>query len=100
MTVFHSQGVGKPILVENLLAKYGPYKVGRWCKAPEEPDRCDFCLLADIKPAVGFVVDEDGWRHGYCSQHQAPTYEAALDIKDEEFKRWRRGFYEEHRPGD
>ena len=68
-TVFHSQGVGKPIIVEDLLAKHGSYKVGRWCLPPHIPDRCDFCPLGDIKPAVGFVVD-DGWRHGFCEEHK------------------------------
>ena len=69
--VFHSQGVGKPPLMENTLNKYGPAEVGRWAKwrksAP--PDRCDFCSLADIKPATGFVV-EDGWMRGYCAEHK------------------------------
>ena len=69
MTVFHSQGRGKPILVEDLLAKHGPYKIGRWCRPPQEPDRCDFCPLADIKPAVGFV-EEEGWRRGFCEDHR------------------------------
>ena len=65
-TVFHSQGVNKPIIVEDLLAKHGSYKVGRWCLPPHIPDRCDFCPLGDIKPTVGFVVD-GGWRHGFCA---------------------------------
>jgi len=56
--------------MEDLVARHGPYKVGRWCKPPEIPDRCDFCPLADIKPAVGFVVDQDGWRHGFCEEHR------------------------------
>ena len=68
-TVFHSQGVGQPVLVENLLARYGQYKVGRWAKAPDVPDRCDFCPLMDIRPAIGFVT-EDNWRYGYCEEHR------------------------------
>ena len=67
-TVFHSQGVGQPILVEDLLAKYGEPKVGRWAKAPSIPDRCDFCPLRDIRPAVGYIED-DGWRFGICAGH-------------------------------
>jgi hypothetical protein len=68
---FISQGAGKPIIVNDLLAKYGNYKVGRWAKDPDGgiPDRCYYCPLADIKPAVGFVV-EDGWRYGYCQDHK------------------------------
>ena len=71
--VLHSQGVGKPPIVENLLYKYGPAKVGRWCRAPEVPDRCKWCELADIRPAVGFVLDGE-WRLGYCPAH-APQEE-------------------------
>lgn len=73
-TVFHSQGVGKPILVEDLLAKHGPYEVGRWCVATagKVPDRCDLCPLADVQPAIGFVQSE-GWRYGFCASHQAKT---------------------------
>lgn len=68
-TLFISQGVGQPIMAVNLLDKYGNARVGRWCKAPESPDRCDYCPLDDIRPAVGFRVI-DGWRHGYCAQHR------------------------------
>ncbi len=68
--VFHSQGVGKAPIVEDLLAKYGEPKTGRWAKVPYEPDRCDFCPLADIKPAIGFTTESDGWRHGYCEHHK------------------------------
>jgi len=50
------------------LTRYGPYEVGRWCKPPEEPDRCDKCPLNDIKPAVTFWT-EDGWRRGLCAEH-------------------------------
>jgi len=63
--LIRSQGVGRPPVLIDLLATHGPYKVGRWCKAPDEPDRCYFCPLADVKPATGYVV-RDGWRHGHC----------------------------------
>lgn len=69
-TVFISQGVGKPIIVEELIDKYGKAKIGRWAKAPQIPDRCEFCPLIDIKPAIGFV-ERDGWREGYCQEHKA-----------------------------
>ena len=67
--VLHSQGVGQPIIMQDLLAKHGPYKVGRWCESPLVPDRCEFCPLDDIKPAVGFIVN-NGWRYGFCEEHQ------------------------------
>jgi formate dehydrogenase maturation protein FdhE len=69
--MFVSQGVGKPIIVVDLLAKYGKPKTGRWAKAPDEPDRCYYCPLSDIKPSVGFVEDGEGWRYGYCAEHKA-----------------------------
>lgn len=69
--VFVSQGKGKPVLVQDLLAQNGPYRVGRWCKAPEKPDRCYWCPLIDIKPATGFVADHQGWRLGHCAKHRA-----------------------------
>ena len=50
------------------LTRHGQYKVGRWCKPLEEPDRCDKCPLHDIKPAVTFWT-EDGYRHGLCAEH-------------------------------
>ena len=68
--VLHSQGVGEPVLVQDLNATHGPHKVGRWCKPPHVPDRCDFCELADIRPAIGYVTEQDGWRHGYCERHK------------------------------
>lgn len=68
-TVFTSQGVGKPVIIEELIDKYGEAKVGRWCKSPQIPDRCMFCPLIDIKPAVGFVTS-NGWREGYCQEHK------------------------------
>ena len=68
-TVFKSQGVGQPIIVEELIDKYGKAKTGRWAKAPSIPDRCEFCPLIDIKLAIGFVT-EDGWRLGYCEEHK------------------------------
>jgi len=69
--VFSSQGKGRPIQVVDLMAKYGSYSVGRWAREPDggRPDRCYFCPLADIRPAVGFVV-RDGWRYGYCEKHK------------------------------
>ena len=67
-TEFISQGAGKPIIVNDLLAKYGKPKVGRWAKAPDVPDRCEFCPLIDIKPAIGYFT-QDGWRYGYCAEH-------------------------------
>ena len=70
-TVFKSQGIGQPIIIEELIDKYGKAKVGRWAKDPDGgiPDRCDYCRLINIKPAIGFVVI-DGWRHGYCQEHE------------------------------
>ena len=70
-TVFYSQGAGKPVVVEDLLAKNGPYKVGRWAKDPDGgiPDRCYFCPLINIKPAISYIV-KDGWRYGYCEEHK------------------------------
>jgi len=65
-----SQGVGKPIVVVDLLSKYGKPSTGRWCKPPQIPDRCDFCPLRDIKPATGYITDEQGWRVGYCNDHK------------------------------
>lgn len=67
-TVFTSQGVGQPILVEESSDKYGKAKIGRWCKPPQIPDRCEFCPLADIQPAVGYFT-QDGYRYGYCQEH-------------------------------
>ncbi len=68
-TLIISNGAGKPLTMVDLATKYGPYKVGRWCKAPEVPDRCDFCPLADIRPAVGWRRDGE-WRRGFCEQHR------------------------------
>ena len=67
----------------DLLAKYGPYNVGRWAAAPEVPDRCYFCPLADVRPAVGVVqmaeseeVDAEWFRYGFCERHRAQALEA------------------------
>ena len=59
------------IEVIDLLAANGPYKTGRWVKAglPEEPDRCDWCELADIKAAIGSVTI-GGYKRGYCQAHE------------------------------
>ena len=83
-TVFHSQGVGQPILVEDLLAKYGEPEVGRWAKAPGIPDRCEFCPLGDIRIATGYVSDADGWRYGYCPAHQQEANDYIAEVLAEE----------------
>jgi len=59
------------IEVTDLLAANGPYKTGRWVKLPsdEEPDRCDWCELADIKAAIGSVTI-GGYKRGYCQAHE------------------------------
>ena len=52
-------------------------KVGRWCQAPQLPDRCDNCwdpeTLAHY-PAEGYreetVPDGKVWRYGTCHRCQ------------------------------
>ena len=63
--------VTQGIEVIDLLAANGPYKTGRWVKLPsdEEPDRCDWCELADIKAAIGSVTI-GGYKRGYCQAHE------------------------------
>jgi hypothetical protein len=62
---------GKPMLIfTDLLKKHGDYQVGRWAKAPDVPDRCKMCPLKDVKPAVGFLTDVEGWRYGHCAKHK------------------------------
>jgi hypothetical protein len=59
--------------VRDELAKYGPYQVGRWARGGPAPDRCYWCPLADIKPAVGVVSSKDRgvlWSYGYCQEHE------------------------------
>lgn len=64
----------------NIIVLHNPdkdAKVGRWCRAPEFPDRCD-CVdkktLAHL-PAEGYYeeTDPDGtvWRYGVCRQCRA-----------------------------
>jgi hypothetical protein len=45
-------------------------QVGRWCRAPEEPDRCYTCfepLTLAHYPATGYI-ERDGWRYGTCAR--------------------------------
>lgn len=52
-------------------------EVGRWCKAPLVPDRCNTCFdpvtLAHY-PAEGYYEDDEGWRYGVC--HRCRPMEA------------------------
>lgn len=79
-----SQGTGKPVIMRDLTAKYGESKVGRWAKPPYIPDRCEFCPLADIKVATGYVTDDLGWRLGYCPEHkqEATEYVQSLNLEN------------------
>jgi hypothetical protein len=83
-TEFISQGIYKAVIMKNLTAKYGEPKVGRWAKPPYTPDRCEFCPLIDIKPAISFVTDNLGWRLGYCPEHltKASEYVKELNLEN------------------
>lgn len=45
-------------------------EVGRWCKSPQVPDRCDRCWdenSFEHYPAEGYY-NEDGYRYGTCKR--------------------------------
>lgn len=87
-TVIRRESPGGLFTMTDLLAKHGPYNVGRWAAAPEMPDRCYFCPLADVWPAVGVVeMVEEEWenendgerwfRYGFCERHWPEAMAAA-----------------------
>ena len=60
----------------NIIVGYDPdqdAKVGRWCKAPQLPDRCNLCWDKETLgryPAEGYYEEKDPdgtvWRYGVC----------------------------------
>lgn len=49
----------------------GDAVTGRWCMAPEEPDRCYTCFEPSTLrhyAATGYSEDADGLRKGTCSR--------------------------------
>ncbi len=64
----------------SVFSSLGDAKVGRWCKAPEVPDRCYYCwdketMLHNVAVAYRTV---DGWRRGLCAKCAETFSDAVL----------------------